>query len=251
MIADLQLVIQLQGLDLKITALENEIARLPKQIAGIEKALDSHQRKLDVDRAALSANQKERKKIEGDVLAHQGKISKLHDQMQQAKNNEQYKAFQHEIDFCQQEIRKCEDRTIVLMEESEPLDRNVKAAEAELKKEKVAVDAEKATAKDRTAADQQQLAEMIAKRKDVVKEISPAVMVKYDRLRKKHKNGYAVSEVIDGRCQMCQISLRPQYFQEVRHNNDVLPCEMCMRLLYFNPPAVFDHDINSPAFSKV
>jgi predicted nucleic acid-binding Zn-ribbon protein len=243
MIADLQLVIQLQGLDLKLTKLEKEIALLPKQIAAIERALDSQQRKLEADRAALSANQRERKKIEGDVQTNEGKISKLRDQMLQAKNNEQYKAFQHEIDFCLQEVKKCEDRTIVLMEESEPLERNVKAAESELKKEKVAVDAEKALASEKTAASQKEHNELTAKRMEVVKEISPAVMVKYDRLRKKHKNGIAVSEVIEGRCHMCQISLRPQYFQEVRHNNDVLPCEMCMRLLFYNPPTAVDHDL--------
>src|SRR5258708_3713160 len=183
MIADLQLAIQLQGLDLKITALENEIALLPKQIAEIERALISHLRKLDVDRAALAANQKERKKIEGDIQLQEGKISKLRDQTLQAKNNDQYKAFQHEIEFCQQEIRKFEDRTIVLMEESEALGKNVKTAEDALKKEKTTVDAKKAHAKERTAVDQKAHAELTARRKKIVAEISPGVMVKYDRLR--------------------------------------------------------------------
>jgi len=51
-LADLQLAIQLQGLDLKITgARKTRIALLPKQIAEIERALDAHQRKLDADRA--------------------------------------------------------------------------------------------------------------------------------------------------------------------------------------------------------
>ncbi len=245
MIEDLQYVIQLQGLDLRIASLENEIALLPKQIAEIERALDSHQRKLEADRAALSANQKERKKLEGDIQIQEGKISKLRDQMLQAKNNEQYKAFQHEIEFCQQETRKHEDRIIVLMEQSEPLDRNVKAAEESLKKEKVAVDAEKVLAKERTAADQKALAELNGERKTTAAGITPAVMAKYDRLRKKYKNGVAISEVVDGRCSACQISLRPQYFQEVRHGNDVRPCEQCLRILYYNPPVAFDHDIGT------
>ena len=42
------------------------------------------------------------------------------------------RAFQNEIDFCQKEIRKSEDRILELMGESEPLDKNVKAAEAAL-----------------------------------------------------------------------------------------------------------------------
>src|SRR5438045_7415336 len=126
---DLKLVIRLQELDTRLAELAREIADLPKHVFEIEKKLASHERKLEADRAALAANQKERKKCEGDIQVQEQKISKLKDQMIGAKTNEQYRAFQHEIDFCQNEIRKAEDRILELMSESEPLDKNVKAAE--------------------------------------------------------------------------------------------------------------------------
>src|SRR5580658_9548284 len=107
---DTHLVIQLQSLDQKIAALEKEVAALPKHISAIEKTLESHVRKLEADRAALAANQKDRKKLEADIQVHQQKISKLRDQMLGAKTNEQYRAFQNEIEFAEKEIRKCEDR---------------------------------------------------------------------------------------------------------------------------------------------
>src|SRR5215467_4047512 len=154
---DIHLVIQLQSQDEKIAALEKEVALLPKQVAAIEKTLDSHIRKLEADKAALSANQKDRKKLEGDIQMHQQKISKLRDQMLSAKTNEQYRAFQNEIEYIEKEIRAAEDRILELMGESETLDANVKKAEAALKQEKVHVDAETAQAKQRTAADQTQL----------------------------------------------------------------------------------------------
>src|SRR5215467_1626180 len=119
---DTHLVIQLQSLDQKIAALEKEVAALPKHIAQIEKALDSHLRRLEADRAALTANQKDRKKLEGDIQVHQQKISKLKDQMLGVKTNEQYRAFQNEISYCEQEIRKSEDRILDFMSESEPLE---------------------------------------------------------------------------------------------------------------------------------
>src|ERR1700730_12578576 len=96
---DTHLVIQLQSLDQKITALDKEVAALPRHIAVIEKTLESHLKKLEADKAALSANQKDRKKLEGDIQIHEQKISKLKDQSLQAKTNDQYKAFQHEIEF--------------------------------------------------------------------------------------------------------------------------------------------------------
>ena len=134
--SDLKLVIRLQEIDNRLVDLTREITALPKHIAEIEKKLVSHERKLEADRAALTANQKERKKCEGDIQVQEQKISKLKDQMLQAKTNEQYRAFQHEIEFCEKEIRRFEDRILELMGESEPLDKNVKAAEGALKAER-------------------------------------------------------------------------------------------------------------------
>ncbi len=143
MLPDLELVIRLQDIDHRLADLQREIATLPKHITEIEKKLVSHERKLEADRAALSANQKERKKCEGDIQMQEQKVSKLKDQMLQAKTNDQYRAFQHEIEFCEKEIRKFEDRILELMSESEPLEKNVKIAEGALKTEKQQVEAEK------------------------------------------------------------------------------------------------------------
>src|ERR1700722_11097437 len=137
---DAGLVIKLQSLDQRRTTLEKEVAALPKHIALIEKALDSHLRKLEAGKAALAANQKDRKQLEVDIQMHQQKISKLRDQMLGAKNNEQYRAFQHEIEYAEKEIRQAEDRILELMTQSEPLEANLKKAEAALKQEKQQVE---------------------------------------------------------------------------------------------------------------
>src|ERR1700740_3030412 len=125
MTAEMEQVTRLQSVDLKIADLEREIATLPKHIAHIEKPLDSHLRRLEADRAALTANQKERKQLEDDTKVEHQKVSKLKDQMLGAKTNEQYRAFQNEIGFCEQAIRKFEDRILDLMAEAVPLDANV------------------------------------------------------------------------------------------------------------------------------
>ena len=161
-------VTRLQSLDLRIAELDREVATLPKHIAQIERALDAHLRRLEADRAALVANQKERKQLEDDVKVENQKISKLRDQMLGAKTNEQYRAFQHEISFCETAIRTAEDRILDLMAESEPLDANVKKAEVALKEEKQQVESEKAQARERTAVDQKQLDELRTERQQLV-----------------------------------------------------------------------------------
>ena len=234
MLQELALALRLQALDRKIAALDTEIATLPKHIAEIERKLESHTRRLEADRAALTANQRERKKLEGDIQAHEQKISKLRDQTLQAKNNEQYRAFQNEIEYAQGEIRKAEDRILDLMEQSEPLEKNVKAAEIDLKAQQQHVEAEKKIAHDRTAIDKQELQVTNLERASVVAEMDPPFYKEYERVRKKTRNR-PIADATEGRCDACQISLRPQFFQDLRRGDKVMFCESCGRILTYNP----------------
>ncbi len=246
MILDLRLAILLQSLDQRIAELEREIAALPKHIEEIERQLDQHLRRLEADRSALSGNQKERKKLEGDVQVEEQKISKLKDQMLQAKTNEVYRAFQHEIEFCEKQVRKFEDRILDLMSESEALEKNVRAAEASLKTEKRQVELEKEDTRDRTAIDRKQLAEAQAERARAVAQMSPAAYAAYERIRGK-RGGVAVAGVVEGLCTACHLVLRPQFYQDVRRNEEVLCCESCGRILYYNPPVVADEAAPGPS----
>jgi len=210
---------------------------LPRHIAAIEKTLDSHVRKLEADKAALAANLRDRKKLEGDNQAHEQKISKLRDQMVQAKTNEQYRAFQNEIEYAQKEIRTADDRMLELMSEAEPLDINVKKADVALKQEQKLVDAEKKGAQNRTAADQAELEKLSAERQQILSSLPPAIASAYTRIRKKWNNTTVVSEVVGGRCTACQIMLRPQAFQDLRKATEPMFCESCGRFVYYTPPS--------------
>ena len=213
-----------------------EIGALPKHIAEIEKKLESHQRRLDQDRAGLSANQKDRKRLEGEIQTNEQKISKLKSQMMDAKTNDQYRAFQHEIDFCQQEIKRHEDRILELMTESDPLDKALKAAEAALATEKKHVEEEKTKARERTAKDQKEIEGLLAERKQILSQMTPKIASEYERDLEGFRAGVAIAEVLQGRCSKCNMQLRPQFLQELKRQDSVMVCESCKRMLYWNPP---------------
>ncbi len=231
---DVKVALKIQSLDLRITELKREIAQLPKHIAEIEKQLVAHERRLEVDQAAMAANEKERRKLEGDIKSFEEKTSKLKNQMLQASTNEQYKAFQNEIRFAEESIRKSEDRILELMEESETLAEAVEKAESALKAEKQEVQREAESARERTAADEKELAEKLAERKGLVPELNPKIYDTYERIRKRF--GLPVlTEGNSGRCSACNIALRPQFFQDLKRANEPVRCENCWRLLYYHP----------------
>ena len=232
---EIEVVVELQTLDTRLLALQREIDALPKQVAAIERTLDSHIRKLELDRGALAANLKSRKQLEEDIKIQEQKISKLKDQLLQAKTNEQYRAFQHEIEFCEREIRKAEDKILDFMASAEPLDAAVKQAEQSLAGEKQKGASEQERARMRTAEDQEIMARLMAERKELAASVSPKTLSQYELIRKK-RQGVAVSDATDGRCSACQIALRPQHFQDLKRGEGIVLCESCGRMLHYNPP---------------
>src|SRR5580692_4076479 len=233
MLPDIDKLLELQVADKEIRKLRDEVAALPKRMAVIEQKLAGTNAHLEKVRAAAKADDTNRKKFEANIKDLQGKISKYRDQSLDVKTNDQYKALLHEIEFAEQEIRLNEDRILEVMVNVDAREKDVKAAEAELKAETAEIEKEKEDARTVTAEDQKKLAEWNAKRDALRHGISEDVLRQYERVAKFRGTGLA--EVRDQKCMGCQVMLRPQTYNEVRHGEKVMACETCQRIYYFNP----------------
>lgn len=232
---DLSLLRDLQQVDKRIHELTEEVRRLPKYIAEIEAKLLSHKQQLEADKQTLLDNQKSRRQVEGEIGGHEQKMSRLRDQLNEARTNEQYHAFQHEIQFEQQEVRKLEDRILDKMEEAESLETNVKKAEEALKTETQKVQVEVAETKARVAEDERALVEHRARRDQLSAAVSPDALRLYEQVRRGH-GGMAVAAALADRCQNCNVVFRPQFSYQVRSNENIMTCESCGLILYYDPP---------------
>ncbi len=233
--SELTSVRELHKVDRRRQQLSAEIARLPKHVAEIEKKLQSHREKLESDQAALEENHKRRRQMEGGISTHEGKISRLREQMSEAKTNAQFRAFQHEIKFAEDEIRKIEDRILDGMEEAEALDRLVGESKKSLELEARSVEKEVREAQARVVEDEEELAAVDVQRKELAASISPQVLGTYERAHKM-RGGEAVAEASAERCLACNVVLRPQFSQMLRFGETVMTCESCGRILYYVPP---------------
>src|ERR1700704_4212306 len=232
MLPDIDKLLELQIADKEIRRLQDEVAALPKRVAVIEQKLAGTKAQLERAQSAAKGDEANRKKFEAAIKDLQGKISKYRDQSLDVKTNEQYKALLHEIQFAEQEIRLNEDRILEVMVNAETRDREVKAAEAELKAETAKIEKEKEEARKITAADQAKLSEWNAKRDGLRQGIADDLLRHYERVMKFRGSGLA--EVRDQKCMGCQVMLRPQTYNEVR-NGQIIVCESCQRVLYFDP----------------
>src|SRR4029077_16742489 len=133
MLQDLENLVELQVADKEILRLKEEVAALPKRVAVIENKLAATKANLEKAKTSAKADEAARKKYEAPILVEQEKISKYRDQERAAKKNDQYKAVMQEIQFAEHEIRANEDKILDLMVNAESREKDVKAADAELK----------------------------------------------------------------------------------------------------------------------
>jgi len=232
MLSDIQNLIELQKADREILRLREEVAALPKRVAAIETKLVGTKSVLEKAKAAIKADDGARRKAETAIQDLEQKISKYRDQSLEVKTNEQYKALMHEIQFAERDIRANEDRILELMVNAEAREKDMKAAEAELKAETEEIEREKAEARKRTAEDELQLAEWSRIRDLARAAVNADLLRHYDRVA--HHRGSGLSEVREQKCLACQVMLRPQTYNEVRGGTEVVFCESCQRILYFD-----------------
>jgi predicted nucleic acid-binding Zn-ribbon protein len=236
--SDLKQLIRLQSVDTSIQELRSRIDKFP----GISKALDeklrSAQAALDAAKEKTKNNQAQRKKLEADVTAIEAKISKYREQMMSVKTNEEYRALQHEIEHAQKAIRKVEDDILNLMQEAETSQAEIKTAEARLKEDQQKVNIERTALEEENKRDISALDGYLKERKEIETSISSDLIPRYERVRK-HRGGVAVAPARDYVCELCQVRIRPQIFQEIRKNDQIIACDACQRILY--NPENLDH----------
>ena len=235
---DLKQLIRLQAIDLAIQELRTRIDRFP----GISKALDEQLRSAQagIEKAKENAknNQANRKKLEAEIGSIETKISKYRDQMMSVKTNEEYRALQHEIEHAQSAIRKIEDDILTLMMEAESSQTEIKSAEVQLKEDQKKVDQERKQLTEVNQRDLSALESYLKERKEIEALISADLVPRYERVRKA-RGGIAVAAARNEVCEICQVRIRPQIYQEIRHNDQIIACDACQRILY--NPENLDH----------
>lgn len=233
---DLEKLIVLQGLDVEAKRLRDEMIALPKRVAELEtkaKAIEG-QRAVVLD--LIAREEVLRRRQESDVKDHQAKIARVRKQMDMATTTAQVTAFEHEISFAQGEVSRLEDAELESMERSEALEAQKTVADEAVEDAAKTLERERLRATETIATDKVALAEVDQKRAALRPEIGEASLSNYDRIAK--GKGTGLAEALNQKCTACQMMLRPQRWNDLRdrsNEDDMMTCESCGRLLYYDP----------------
>jgi hypothetical protein len=231
--SDLEKLIELEKADREIGRLNDEVAALPRRVAAIEEKLADDKAAVEHAKTAIKSNEAARRKLESEIQAAQQKIIKYREQSSSVKTNEEYRALMHEVEFAEKQISGCEDKILEHMIALESEEKALKSAEAQMKAETAEVEKEKEQARIRTAEDEKLLGALGEKRNQLRSGVGDSALAHYDRVMRQRKS--AIAEARGQKCMSCFVMLRPQIWEDIRTNEQIITCSSCGRIVYYDP----------------
>jgi predicted nucleic acid-binding Zn-ribbon protein len=233
---DLQHLIDLQRLETAIAEAKIKIAAHPQRLADADAELAAATQVLEAAKNRLKDNQEARRALEKDVALYQGRLTKFKDQQSAVKTNKEYQALGHEIETAQRDLGGVEEKVIERMVEADAIAADVTQAESLFAARRKEIDARKKAMTEELAAVEASLASATEARTALLATLDPRLLTTFEQVSRVRKGIAVTTATRDGLCSVCHVRLRPQVFQQVRHNDTIIQCDSCQRILYYVPP---------------
>lgn len=208
------------------------LGEIPLQRAQLKSELELEKIHLNELEKSLKEIQLKLKEKELELAQKEMQIKKLDGQLSQVKTNKEYGALQQEVASLKADNSVLEEGIIHMLDE-------VDAAKEETRKEKEKLASVTKSFQDRDnemagqeKALQGRLEDLKKQREESVAKLPPELGELYSRIALK-KQGLALATVNGEVCAACQMKLRPQLINEVRLGEQIIVCENCSRILYF------------------
>jgi predicted nucleic acid-binding Zn-ribbon protein len=128
----LEKLIVLQTIDLRVIQMERERSQIPQSIASLEEELKKEEEKFLLEREGLEKLQKERRKKEKDLEEEVDKVKKAEARVLEIKTNKEYQAVLKEIESAKKLNRQREEEILDILEKLEETQKRIARGEKEL-----------------------------------------------------------------------------------------------------------------------
>ena len=224
--------IKLQKLDIEIRNTSVLLDDIPRQIEAIEKKSEESLQIVQNAKDKLSRNQKKRRDLESELQVEKDKSVKYKRQLNEVKTNKEYSSLLKEIEDSNAKIDTLEEEIIGEMLSADEIERELKSAiqkadeiQVELSKKKEAISQEREKA-------EEAFKKLKREREELLPKIPSDQLKLYEQISGK-KDGIVLSPVTEEFCTMCHMRVRPQMLNEIIAENQIIICENCGRILYY------------------
>ncbi|MBM4031521.1 MAG: hypothetical protein FJ291_07000 [Planctomycetes bacterium] len=228
---NLEALLQLNELDSKAAKLAAQKDLLPVALRRIETLLAQQRQTIEEKRGKVKELRAHTHTRELDLRAAEQEVEKLTLQLNTARTNKEYTAFQHEIAAKKADASRVEDELLAMMAEAEDLEADARELERAIAQlERQHADEARGVAKDIAKLDAQ-IEGLRQARQAAADSVERPLLEEYERIAAK-KGASALAAVVAESCQGCFMQLPPELCHTLRGGRKIVKCPSCSRLLY-------------------
>ncbi len=228
---NLEILINLQDIDLKLIDYDKQIAAVLGAIEREKQQQLDSQQEFNQLKDKQEDIKKQHRKLERNLDVKDAEIKKYKNQLISVKTNREYQSLLHEIQQAQETINQEEEEILNLMEAEDNLRKELKSHKDKLALEKKEIELQIKKQQLILGEHNKNKQNLQAKQDDLKKKLDADLLKQYQNLVEK-KAGTAIVEVKDAVCQGCFIHITPQVYEEVKKRKKIYSCSNCQRIIY-------------------
>ena len=235
--AELEQLIALQNADTSIRRLQAELESTPRRRAEIEKEFDQRAFEFKALEQARDAARAARSQLERELAEQRARAEKAERDLMSSKNSKSYEAAIREADAAKKQISELETKILEQMEAAEAAEKTLSEREPEFSRLRAEREERLQAFDEQARARAGEVEAARRERERLFASLPPGVKGLYQRIAARIRDGVALAEARNGSCSACFIALRPQVMAEVRRGEEIVTCDNCNRILYYQPAA--------------
>lgn len=223
---------QLQKKDLRIDWINHRLEEIQSQLSD-DAMLSAAQASALATNQHLTKTRKALNKIEEEVQSVRIKIQTSESSLYGGRihNPKELQDIQNEIASLKRRLATLEDEQLNAMLQVEEAESGDHTAQSNLSSAQARQIEVNSSLKGEISTLQTEKERILVERQAVIGQISPDLVVEYERLRKQ-KRGIAVVSIQDNSCSGCGSSLRPAEIQAARISQELIYCSNCGRIIF-------------------
>ena len=224
---------RLQAIDGELFRLRREEREKPKALERVAAQVAAQEAAVKDAESKLTALQLTQKEKEGELQAREVQVKKLQGQLFQVKTNKEYSAMQHEIEALKADNSLLEEAILKIFDAIDQAAKGRKAEQVKLAEQQEQLRRERERIERELSTIRAQIEQLERDRTILTPDVPKASLVAYERILG-IREGLAMVPLVNDSCGGCHRRLPPQVMNQVYLKADLVTCESCNRILYFD-----------------
>ncbi len=226
----------LQNILLKEFEAEAELEEIPRELNELKRKFHKLERNIKEMESSVENNNKRIKELEKEKGELKLNKEKYEGQISLIKTQREYEAITNEIAQIDEKLVVIEEEELNDYQEIENLNKELeeqKGLYTDLNKE---IEEKKKGVNQQIGKKQKELDKYLKDKEKITAGLDEEVIYKFEKIVKK-KDGIGIVSIRSGVCMGCNMTLPPQFINDVRREEEIIFCPNCSRILYY-----YDHE---------